>query len=232
MRAQSAGELLVGAPSSAKVVERPAPLLERARPLLDPLVDRLVRAGISADTVTTANLGLGLVAAGLAAFGAFGPAAVALGLGSLGDAVDGAIARATHTANPKGAIFDASVDRYQEFAYLAGVAVFFRADVPMLVLAMAAILGSFMVSYGSAKAEALRVPVPPSPMRRAGRAITIVVGTALVPAAGALAEAGYLPVALELTPLVVAVGLVAVVSNVSAVVRLRSLALEAAKIRR
>ncbi len=230
MRAPSAGELLVGAPSSvARVDPKPAPFLERARTLLDPLVDGLVRAGISADTVTAANLVFGLVAAGFAAFGSFGPAAVALGIGSVGDALDGSIARATKTASPKGAIFDASVDRYQEFAYLAGVVIFFRTDVAMLALTMAAILGSFMVSYGSAKAEALRLPVPPSPMRRAGRAIAIVVGTGLVPVAGALVERGYLPAALKLAPLVFAVGLVAVVSNVSAVVRLRSLALEAAK---
>ncbi|HEX7664448.1 MAG TPA: CDP-alcohol phosphatidyltransferase family protein, partial [Polyangiaceae bacterium] len=106
MRAPSAGELLVGAsPRGAEAADaKPAPFLERARTLLDPLVDALVRAGVSADTITTANLGFGLLAAGLVAFGEFGPAALALGVGSIGDALDGAIARATKTANPKGAI--------------------------------------------------------------------------------------------------------------------------------
>ncbi|MEO8798168.1 MAG: CDP-alcohol phosphatidyltransferase family protein, partial [Polyangiaceae bacterium] len=110
MRTPSAGELLVGVPSSAARVDpKPAPFLERARTLLDPLVEGLVRVGISADTVTAANLVFGLIAACLAAYGAFGPAAVALGIGSIGDALDGAIARATKTASLKGAIFDASV---------------------------------------------------------------------------------------------------------------------------
>ncbi|HEX7663267.1 MAG TPA: hypothetical protein VF407_02085, partial [Polyangiaceae bacterium] len=87
----------------------------------------------------------------------------------------------------------------------------------------------FMVSYGSAKAEALRVAVPGGPMRRAGRAIAIVLGTSFVPVAGVLAERGYLPSSLVVAPLVLAVAVVAVVSNVSAVTRLRALALEASK---
>ncbi len=78
-------------------------------------------------------------------------------LASLGDAVDGLIARATQTVSPGGALFDASVDRYEEFFILGGIAYFFRSSGLLLATTLLAFLGSFMVSYGSAKAEALGV---------------------------------------------------------------------------
>ena len=55
-----------------------------------------------------------------------------------------------------GALLDASGDRYQEFFFLGGLAMFFRGSPPALMATLAALAGSFMVSYSSAKAEALR----------------------------------------------------------------------------
>ena len=199
------------------------PLLERARTNLDPIVTALIHAGISADTVTGISLALGAFGGVLVARAHFGAAALAIGLASMGDALDGAIARATRTASTGGAIFDAAVDRYEEFFYLAGLAFLFRFDDVKLGLVFAAMIGSFMVSYGSAKAEACRVTVPGGSMRRAGRAICMVVGTALVPVSSVLVDRGYFPAWSRQAPIVIALALVAVIANVSAVMRLRAI---------
>jgi CDP-diacylglycerol--glycerol-3-phosphate 3-phosphatidyltransferase len=213
------------APAAAPLPVEHAELgfLERARTHLDPLVHALIHAGITADTVTGLSLALGAFGSVLVARGHFGAAALAIALASIGDALDGAIARATRTTSTSGAIFDAAVDRYEEFFFLAGLAFLFRADDLKLGLVLAAMIGSFMVSYGSAKAEAARVAVPGGSMRRAGRAITMVIGTALVPVATAFADRGLVPGWSRQAPIVIALALVGVIANASAVLRLRAI---------
>ncbi len=191
---------------------------------LDPVVRLLIRAGISASTITAAALVLGAGSGLLLAAGHFGIAGVVFIVASLGDTLDGAVARRTHTAGPAGALFDASVDRYEEFFILSGIAMFFRSNAAVVGLVLLSLLGSFMVSYGSAKAEAFRVAVPPGWMRRAERAICVAVGTILVPLAGAVADALALPAWVQFAPVWCSLGLVAVVANVSAVHRLRAIA--------
>lgn len=72
----------------------------QARRVIDPPLDRLgarlARAGIGADAVTLSGLALGLVAAGLIAFGATLLALVPLLASRLADGLDGAVARASH----------------------------------------------------------------------------------------------------------------------------------------
>jgi CDP-diacylglycerol--glycerol-3-phosphate 3-phosphatidyltransferase len=199
----------------------PAPVRAMALWMLQPLVRTMVGAGVSASAITGASLVLGAFAGALLAVGHFGVAAVAIILASLGDALDGLVARRARTASPAGALFDASVDRYEEFFVLGGLAVFFHADPRILVLVLLALLGSFMVSYGSAKAEAFRVSVPSSWMRRAERAICLSAGTVLVPVAALGAHFLTLPAWVAYSPVLLAVALVAVVGNVSAVRRLQ-----------
>jgi CDP-diacylglycerol--glycerol-3-phosphate 3-phosphatidyltransferase len=102
--------------------------------------------------------------------------------------------------------------------------VFFRGEPIALVLGLLAIGGSFMVSYGSAKAEALRVPVPEGIMRRAERAVCLSVGATLVPLAGKLVDRWGLPAIVEFAPILLALLVIAVFANVSAVRRLRAIA--------
>jgi CDP-diacylglycerol--glycerol-3-phosphate 3-phosphatidyltransferase len=203
---------------------------ELAQWALEPVVRWVVRAGISASSITGMSLVLGTGSGVLLALGHFGIAGIVLVVASLGDTVDGAVARRTKTATPAGALFDSSVDRYQEFFVLGGIAMFFRANAIVVALVLVSLLGSFMVSYGSAKAEAFRVVVPPGWMRRAERAVCVSAGTILVPPAGAVARAFGLPDWTEYTPVWLALGLVAVVANISAVVRLRAIAVAASEL--
>jgi CDP-diacylglycerol--glycerol-3-phosphate 3-phosphatidyltransferase len=191
---------------------------------LAPLARAAIALGISAKAVTTFSLVAGAGAGALLAWGHFGVAALLFVTASLGDALDGLVARATRTESAAGALFDASADRYEEFFAFAGLAIYFRSSGPVLALMLLALVGSFMVSYGSAKAESFRVAVPGGAMRRAERAVCLGVGTTMAPIAAALSQRLHGPDWLGELPVVAAAALIALSANLSAVRRLRVVA--------
>jgi CDP-diacylglycerol--glycerol-3-phosphate 3-phosphatidyltransferase len=191
---------------------------------LERLAAVFVRLGITANAVTLSSLVLATIGGVLLCLGLLGLACPVMVIASLGDAIDGLIARRTRSASVGGALLDASVDRYEEFLFLGGLAVYVRASAAALLVVLCALAGSFMVSYGSAKAEALGVAVPPGAMRRAERAICLCLGVGATPVFGWLAAAGAVPGWAARAPLSAALGIIAIVANVSAVRRLRVLA--------
>ncbi len=195
---------------------------------LQPVGRALVALGVTANGVTLISLVLGLLSAVALALGHFGVGAALTAVATLCDALDGIVARLTGTASDAGEVFDAAVDRYQEFFFLGGLAVYFRADLLALVLTLLAVAGSFMVSYGTAKAEAMGVESPRGAMRRVERAVYLDAGVVFVPVAGALAARFALPSWVEHTPILLALALVGGVGNVSAVRRLYAVARAAA----
>ncbi len=197
---------------------------------LAPLTRAAMALGVSANAVTGLSLLAGAGAGVLLAYGHFGVAALLFATASLGDALDGLVARATRTESAGGALFDASVDRYEEFLAFGGLAIFFRSNGWLLALTLLALVGSFMVSYGSAKAEVLHVLVPPGLMRRAERATYLSIGAALSPLAGALSDWLAGPSWAGQVPVVLAIAFIGVSANVSAVRRLRAIASAAGKI--
>jgi CDP-diacylglycerol---glycerol-3-phosphate 3-phosphatidyltransferase len=204
------------------------PLTDWASPvlvfMLSPVVDALIAAGVSANAVTGLSLVSGLFAGGALALGHFGVAGFAITVASLGDAVDGLVARRTGTASAGGAVFDASVDRYEEFLVLGALALYFRSNVGVLALGLFAIAGSFMVSYGSAKAEAYGVRVPGGVLRRASRAALLAGGTTFVPIAAVIARWLSAPAWVPYSPVFFALALIAGAANASAILRLRAVA--------
>ncbi len=184
----------------------------------------LIALGVTANAITVSSVVLAAVGGVLLGFGLFGWAAVAMVAASLGDALDGMVARRTGSASVAGALLDASVDRYEEFFFLGGLAVHFHESTGALLLTLAALAGSFMVSYGSAKAEALGAPVPPGAMRRAERAVCLCAGVVLTPVFSWAAEGSALPSWATDAPILFMLAVVAVGANVSAIRRLRFLA--------
>jgi CDP-diacylglycerol--glycerol-3-phosphate 3-phosphatidyltransferase len=201
----------------------PPSVVSRAIGGLDVVAGRLVELGVTANAITLGSLALATGAAVLLAGNHLGWAAPVIAVASLGDALDGLVARRSGTASVGGALLDASVDRYQESLLLGGLAVLFRTWVPALVVTLGAIAGSFMVSYGSAKAEALGRPVPPGVLRRAERAMILFGGVVLTPPFATLTRSAALPAWAAYGPVLLAVAVIAVVGNASAVLRLRKL---------
>ena len=82
--------------------------------------------------------------------------------------------------------------------------------------------GSFMVSYATAKAEAMQVSAPRGSMRRVERAAVLATGAALALLAAMAPRVAIL--GLTEVPVITALVIVAVVANASAVRRLRRVA--------
>ncbi len=198
--------------------------MEGAYWVMTPIARALAAAGVTPNEITAASLALSIGAGVALALGRFGVAAALAALAAMGDALDGAVARATGTASDAGEVFDAAVDRYAEFFFLAGLATRYRGEPALLLITLAALLGTFMVSYSTAKAEALGVDPPRGAMRRAERAAYLVGGALLSPIFGA-AYAGHSPAWpwLAEAPMLAAIALVAGVGNVSAARRLHAI---------
>jgi CDP-diacylglycerol--glycerol-3-phosphate 3-phosphatidyltransferase len=193
-----------------------------------PVARGCVALGVSANAISWVSLALAAAAGVSLAAGAFGVAAVLSLASSACDALDGMVARDTGTASDAGEVLDAAIDRYAELFLFGGAAFHERFDPFAIVLTLAATAGAIMVSYSTAKAEALGVPAPRGAMRRQERAVYLVVGIGLVPVAAAACARMGLPLWIARLPLLTVLGLIAVVGNVSAVRRLRAIA-EAAR---
>lgn len=201
--------------------------MEAAYAMMKPLVWLLLKLGITPNMVTGFSLLPALASAVAVAMGHFGFGALLATVSALCDMLDGILARELKSGSDAGELFDAAVDRYVEFFLLAGLVVYFRAAPVILIIVLAALIGSFMVSYTTAKAEALHVPPPKGAMRRAERAVYLLVGCIFVPLAGrvlAPSQPGALvPLGPEVT-IEAALLIVAAVTNVSSVRRLRQIA--------
>ena len=198
-------------------------IMEVAYKLFEPLVNLLYRARVTPNAVTAFSLIPALGSAVLVAMGHFGVGALLATGSGFCDMVDGMLARRYDCMSDVGELFDAAVDRYVEYLLLAGLVVYFHDSPVALVLCLGAVLGSFMVSYATAKAEALGVKPPKGAMRRAERAVYVTTGCAVaplwalvVPGAPSVAT---LSVGREL-PVEIALLVVAVIANISAVRRM------------
>ncbi len=136
------------------------------------------------------------------------------------------VARLTGRSSDAGEVLDATVDRYVEAFFCAGLVIYYSSVPVLQVLALFAMMGSYMVSYSSAKAEALHVDPPKGSMRRPERALYMTLGAVLSPISITLfEESRYTPIAVGY-PMVAALGLIAVMANASAIERMWAIAKE------
>ncbi len=178
------------------------------------LVSALGRSPITPNQVTVVGLGLTFLAAGLVAFGHLRWAGVVLIVAGTCDILDGALARSTSASYPYGAFLDSTLDRYSEGAVYLGLAAYFvTVGGPLqewLVLAtLAALAGSFLVSYVRARAQSLGFVCKTGLFQRPERVVVTVVG---------LLVGGYV--------LYGVVFLLAIVTNITALQRIREVWLQ------
>jgi len=148
---------------------------------LEPLVQWLAERQVTPNQVTLAALGLSVLAAVCIGAGGLRLGALVLIVAGLGDLVDGMLARATDQTSPFGAFFDSTLDRISEGAVLAAVAYRFASDGRPLLVAVVvlALLGSLLVSYTRARAEALGIDCKVGLMSRAERTVLLIAGLLL-----------------------------------------------------
>jgi phosphatidylglycerophosphate synthase len=110
-------------------------------------------------------------------------AAAVFVMGSVLDILDGALARASARASRFGAYLDSTTDRIGEAFLLGAVALVFSRshDTVLVGLTIGAIVGSLLVSYTRAKAEALGLRGDVGFGDRATRVVVITSGLVLAP---------------------------------------------------
>jgi CDP-diacylglycerol---glycerol-3-phosphate 3-phosphatidyltransferase len=145
------------------------------------LMSAVGRVPLTPNQVTVVGLVLTFAAATLAAFGQLRWAGVVLIFAGTCDILDGALARSTHASYPYGAFLDSTLDRYSEGAIYVGLAAYFVGmGGPLerwLVLAtMAALGGSFLVSYVRARAQSLGFVCDSGLFARPERVVVTVIG--------------------------------------------------------
>jgi len=147
--------------------------------LLGAMAYPFIALGVPPNYMTVSSLILCSLAAWLIAEGRLFYAFFPFALGSLLDALDGTVARAEGKTTKFGAFLDSSLDRYSDGVVLSGFALLYTSPLFRLVV-LTAMMGSFLVSYSRARAEAMGVKMEGIGIgERAERLILIAVGLAV-----------------------------------------------------
>ena len=148
--------------------------------------NRLIESRLTPNAISLTGFVGNLIAAALILNHDFVLAGIAFILGSLCDMFDGRYSRMSGKGTPFGAFLDSTLDRVEEGVVLAAVAVWFAQDGNDLAVGatVLAVVGSYMVSYTRARAEALGVGGKVGIASRAVRVVILSAG--LVFAAGEL----------------------------------------------
>ena len=180
--------------------------LDRLRPgvgsLLAPVTGALVALGVRADHVTVIGLLVSLAAAVAFFEGRFQIGAGLLALSGVCDILDGEVARKRGVRSRFGAFLDSTLDRLADAIVLAGIAGFYLVHLVELVLqpqraveeisrgleprtwalvsltAIAALIGSLLVSYARARAEGLGLDCKVGWVERPQRMVLLIVAGA------------------------------------------------------
>ena len=194
---------------------------------IDPAVRGLVRIGATPNMMTTVGLVGNLAAAALIILAAYadkvsegyallGWAGVLTILFSIFDMVDGYMARTADMVTRFGAFYDSVLDRYCELCTLSALAFYFMLMGQRLfaLITFLALIGSIMVSYVRARAEAMGCECKVGLMQRPERVVVTSVGLLLT---GLLQDVvSFDPVWLIAVPIM----LIAVLANATAVARI------------
>lgn len=146
--------------------------------VIEPVAALLVKLRINPNALTTIGT-LCTVAGGVAfGMGHIRWAGWIIGLTAIFDVLDGTVARRTGQSTVFGAFYDSTLDRVADGVVLAGIAYFFAADgphhsLPMVGVTLIGIIGTFLVSYARARAEALGIDAKVGVMQRPERVVLL-----------------------------------------------------------
>jgi CDP-diacylglycerol--glycerol-3-phosphate 3-phosphatidyltransferase len=140
--------------------------------------ERLIESRLTPNAISLTGFLLNLVAAGLIVERLFFLAGVAFIVGSVMDTLDGRYSRMSGKGTPFGAFLDSTLDRLEEGIVLTAVAAYFASRHNQVAVAavVIAVLGSLMVSYTRARAEALGVSCKVGLATRPVRVVILSIG--------------------------------------------------------
>jgi CDP-diacylglycerol---glycerol-3-phosphate 3-phosphatidyltransferase len=143
--------------------------------------NRLIESRLTPNAISVTGLIGNVIAAVLILEHHFVLAGIAFILGSLCDMFDGRYSRMSGKGTPFGAFLDSTLDRVEEGIVLAAVAAWFAENGNEFAVGatVVAVVGSYMVSYTRARAEALGVECKVGIASRAVRVVILSVGLVL-----------------------------------------------------
>ena len=154
---------------------------ELSRPALEAVGRTLARWNVSPDAMTYLGLVLTAGVDVLAALGEIRWAGVAYIFAAACDALDGTVARVSGRGSRFGAFLDSNIDRFEESIVFLGLTIYYagadgRWEIPLILVVT---VGSLMVSYARARAEAVGVACKVGFMTRVPRVALMIVGLLL-----------------------------------------------------
>ncbi len=154
---------------------------DTARAWSDPIGRGLFRLHLRPNHLTMLGFVVSLLAAAAFIAGQTRTAGLLLVAAGFCDLFDGALARVSGQVTAFGAFLDSVIDRYSDLVVLLGIVVFFarQPHTRGAILAMAALVGSVMVSYTKARAESIGVECTVGLMERPERLICLIAGAVL-----------------------------------------------------
>jgi len=148
--------------------------------------ERLIESRLTPNAISLTGFVLNVVAAVLVTQELFVLGGLAFIVGSVMDMLDGRYSRMSGKGTPFGAFLDSSLDRIEEGVVLIAVAAYFAKTGDQLAVAGATltIVGSLMVSYTRARAEALGVECKVGFANRPTRVVILSIGLLFASGAG------------------------------------------------
>jgi CDP-diacylglycerol--glycerol-3-phosphate 3-phosphatidyltransferase len=164
--------------------DRPRP--RNAQELRSLARDSLIESRLTPNAISMTGLALNLAAAVLVTQRLFFLGGVAFIVGSIMDTLDGRYSRMSGKGSLFGAFLDSTLDRIEEGIVLTAVAWYFadRGDEIAAAACVLVVLGSLMVSYTRARAEALGVECKVGLATRPVRVVLLSIGLVFAKGAG------------------------------------------------
>lgn len=146
--------------------------------MLDPIVGFLAKHKVSPNSITTVGTLLTIAAGVVYGSGHIMTAGWLMGATAFFDVLDGEVARRSNRSTVFGAFYDSTLDRVADGALLGGLAFFYATNaihrnIYMLVVCLVCIVGTFLISYTRARAEALGIDAKVGLMQRPERVILL-----------------------------------------------------------
>ena len=149
--------------------------------ILDAMVRGLASLGVPPNVLTTIGVMINIGCGVLFGMGEFFWAGIVLIVANVFDMLDGNVARLTGNVTKFGGVLDSTLDRLSDMVAILGIMVFYAGNTPQhsiinVILAGVAMIASVLVSYATARSEALGVKANVGFLQRPERIVLLIIG--------------------------------------------------------
>jgi CDP-diacylglycerol---glycerol-3-phosphate 3-phosphatidyltransferase len=153
----------------------------RARAIARNVASVVAKTGLTPNMLTMIGFVVNVVAASFLATGHLVVGGLVMIFAGLFDMLDGALAKVTNKESKFGAFLDSVVDRYSEAVILFGLFLYYynqpgETALVQVILIYSILVGSMMISYSRARAEAMDIANEGGIMARPERIILLAIG--------------------------------------------------------